>query len=403
MEMSPVLAIGIIITVGFFGGLLVRRFGLPMITGYIIVGILLSPSLLNVIPEATIGNLDFIINICLGIIAFMIGSSLRLESLRKVWRSIAWITLFQSLGAWFLITLLLPLLGHFILNIEGATFWQVYFPMAFVIGAVSCATAPAAIMAIVSEYRAKGPLTTSLLAVVTLDDAIAITAVAFALAISQSLVGGLGLSMFQMLGVPSAQIAGSVGLGLAFGFLLMHMTRLARTRELLLVIAFGMIMLCVGIADLLGISSILACMMAGFFLVNKGKRLEIFHVIEGIKDAIFVLLFVLAGLHFNLRIMQTTVVLAGLIVLLRCTGKYVGTRIGAEISHAPGAIKKYLGIALLPKAGVSVGLILLAEHAFPLFGAIMLNAVLASVIINELLAPPLVKYAIFKAREAVSA
>jgi Kef-type K+ transport system membrane component KefB len=401
MGMNFVFAIGIMIIVGFFGGLVARKFKFPMITGYIIVGMLLSPSLLNAIPAETIKNLDVIVDIGLGIIAFLVGSNLRLESLRKFGKIIAWITPLQSLGAWLLVTLGLALLGPFILKIEGATFSQVYFPLAFVIGAVSCATAPAVTMAIVSEYRAKGPLTTSLLAVVALDDAVAIIATAIALGISQPLVSGAGsASLFQILGVSLLEIAGSVAVGLVFGFALMYINRLVRTRELLLVTVFGMIMLCVGISDLLGVSSILACMMAGFFLVNRMKGAETFHVIEGIEDLVFVMFFVLAGLHFDLGVMQTAGVLALLIVLLRCTGKYTGTRIGATISHAPDAIKKYLGLALLPKAGVTIGLILLAERAFPLFGTIMLNAVLASVIINELLGPPLSKYAIFKAGEA---
>ncbi|PIU12631.1 MAG: sodium:proton antiporter [Hadesarchaea archaeon CG08_land_8_20_14_0_20_51_8] len=404
MEMNLVLAIGIMIIVGFFGGLVARKFKLPMILGYIIVGMLLSPSLLNVIHAETIKNLNVIVDVGLSIIAFLIGGALSLKSLRKLGKIIAWITPLQSLGAWFLVTLGLALLGPFILNIEGATFSQVYFPLAFVIGAVSCATAPAATMAIIHEYKARGSMTTTLLAVVALDDAVAVIATAIALGISLPLASGAGsVSLFRMLGVPLLEIAGSVAVGLIFGLLLMYMSRLARTPEFILVAVLGNIVVCVGISDLLGVSSILACMMIGFFLVNTLKKGEVFHVIEGIEDLVFVVFFVLAGLHFDLGVMRSAGVLALLIVLFRCTGKYTGTRIGATISHAPDAIKKYLGLALLPKAGVTIGLILLAERAFPLFGAIMLNAVLASVIINELIAPPLSKYAIFKAGEAGAA
>jgi len=112
------------------------------------------------------------------------------------------------------------------------------------------------------------------------------------------------------------------------------------------------------------------------------------------------MLFVLAGLHFDWSVMKTAGILALLIVLSRYFGKYFGTRAGATISHASGEVKKYLGLALLPQAGVALGLMLLAKRAFPDLGAIMLNAVLASVIINELITPPLTKLAIFKAGEA---
>jgi len=273
--------------------------------------------------------------------------------------------------------------------------------MAFVIGAISCATAPAATMAIISEYRAKGPFTTTLLAVVGLDDAIAVIAFAIASGISQPLVNDAGsISFYQMLGVPFVHIAESILLGVVFAIVLMYISRLARTRELLLVVIFGMIMLCTGVTTYLGLSSILANMVAGFIIVNKVKRREMFDVVEEIENVVYVIFFVLAGLHFDLSVMKFAGILALLIVLTRCIGKYTGVRVGATISHAPDNVKKYLGFALLPKAGVTIGLVLLASIEFPTFGVVMLNAVLASAIINELIAPPMTKYAIFKSGEA---
>ncbi len=401
MEMNLVLAIGIIIVIGFLGGLATKRIKFPRITGYIIIGILLSPSLLNIISAATIENLDIMTNIALGIIAFLIGGSLHLEPLRKLGRSIAWITTFQSLGAWLIVTLLLVFLSPFILTIPNATMAQTYFPMAFIIGAISCATAPAAIMAIIHEYKASGPLTTTLLAVVALDDAVAVIAFAIALGICQPLVGGAGgISFYQMLGIPFLHIAESIAIGILFGFALIYIAKLAKTPDLLLVIVFGMIMLCDGVAELLGISAILANMVAGFIVMNKARKREMFLVVEKIEGVIYVIFFVLAGLHFDLGVMKAAGILALLIILGRCLGKYFGARAGATISHSSGEVKKYLGLALLPKAGVTIGLVILAKRAFPTFGAIMVNAVLASVIINELIAPLLTKYAIFKAGEA---
>jgi len=397
--MNLILAIGIIVVVGFFGGLAAGKIKFPRITGYILIGILLSPSLLNIIPTETVGRLDIITDIALGFIAYLIGGSLRWESIQKLGRSIATILPFQSLGAWFLVTIVLALLGHLIL--PNQAFWQTYFPMAFIIGAISCATAPAATMAIIKQYKAKGPLTTTLLAVVALDDAIAVIAFAIALGISLPLVSGAGnISLHQMVGVPFLHIAESAGIGIIFAFALAYISRLVRARELLLVVVFGIIMLCAGITSYLGVSSILANMIVGFIVVNKVKRREMFLVVEEIEDVLFAMFFVLAGLHFDLSVLKTAGILALLIFVTRCLGKYFGARAGAKASHASDAVQKYLGLALLPKAGVTVGLVLLAERAFPSFGTIMLNAVLASVIINELTAPPLTRYAIFKAGEA---
>jgi Kef-type K+ transport system membrane component KefB len=343
--------------------------------------------------------LNLITDVALGIIAYLIGGSLHWEDLQKLAKSITWIVPFESLGAWFLVTLVLASLGSLI--IPGETFWQTYFPMAFIIGAVSCATAPAATMAIIREYRAKGPFTTTLLAVVGLDDAIAVIAFAIASGISQPLVNGAeSISFYQMLGIPFLHIVESVAIGIAFAIALMYMIRLARTRELVLVVVFGMIMLCTGVSTYLGLSLILANMVAGFIIANKVKRREMFDVVGEIENVVYVIFFVLAGLHFDLSVMKFAGILALLIVLARCLGKYTGVRVGAGISHAPDNVKKYLGFALLPKAGVTVGLVLLASIEFPTFGVLMLNAVLASTIINELVAPPLTKYAIFKSGEA---
>jgi Kef-type K+ transport system membrane component KefB len=237
--------------------------------------------------------------------------------------------------------------------------------------------------------------------VVGLDDAIAVIAFAIASGISQPLVNDAGsISFYQMLGIPFLHIGESILIGIVFAIVLMYMIRLARTRELLLVVVFGMIMLCTGVSTYLGLSSILANMVAGFIIVNKVNRREMFDVVGEIEDVVYVIFFVLAGLHFDLSVMKFAGILALLIVLARCLGKYMGVRVGAKISHAPDNVKKYLGFALLPKAGVTVGLVLLASTQFPTFGVLMLNAVLASAIINELIAPPLTKYAIFKAGEA---
>jgi len=387
MEMNLILAIGIIIVIGFLGGLVTEKIKFPRITGYIIIGLLLSPSLLNVISAETIENLDILTNIALGVIAFLIGGSLHLETIRKLGKSIAWITPFESLSAWLLVTLLLVFLSPLILSIPNATWSQTYLPLALIIGAISCATAPAATMAIIHEYKAKGPLTTTLLAVVGLDDAIAVIAFAVALGISQPLVGVGGISFSQMLGVPFLHIAEAIAIGILFGFALIY-------------IVFGMILLGDGVAELLGVSAILANMVAGFIVMNTARKREMFLVIEKIEEIIFVMLFVLAGLHFDLGVMKVAGILALLIVLGRYLGKYFGARAGATISHASTEVKKYLGLALLPQAGIALGLMLLAKRTFPTFGDIMMNAVLASVIINELVTPPLTKYAIFKAGEA---
>ena len=165
----------------------------------------------------------------------------------------------------------------------------------------------------------------------------------------------------------------------------------------------GIVLLSVGTAKALNISSILTSMTIGFVVVNRMKRSEdMFKVISDIEDIVFAMFFTLAGAHFDLGSIRVAGILGLLIFVGRGLGKFEGARIGASISHAPEVIKKYLGFGLLPTAGVTIGLAMLAKQhpAFSAMGNIMISAVLVSVIINELIAPPLIKYALFKAGEA---
>jgi len=394
------LVIGVMITAGLLGGVLLNRVKFPRVTGYIIIGIVLSPSVLNLVSRATIDSLDIVTHVALGIIAYLIGASLRLEAIRKLGRSIAWITPSQSLGAWAIVTLAIVFLAAPILAVPGATFVTDYFPMALVIGAIATATAPAVTMAVIREFKAKGPFTTTLLAVVALDDAIAVIAFSVAVGIAQSLVSGVGVSLYQMMAIPASEIFGAIGIGAAFGFALIYMAKLVKTRALLLAVVLGMIVLCTGVTNILGISLIMANMAIGFIVANRVKDSGPIVVIEGIEDVVFAVFFVLAGMHFDASVMRTAGVLAVVVFAVRFAGKYFGTRIGAGISGASNAVKKYLGFALVPQAGVALGLALLAKNIFPALGDIIVNVVLVSVIINEVGAPSLTKYALFKAGEA---
>lgn len=354
--MNLILAVGVLAIAGFFGGLLAKRIRYPRISGYIIVGMLLSPSILNVIPSQLIReDLSVVTDIVLGVIAYLIGGSLSIERLKKLGKNIVTITPFEALGAWIFVTLLILSLGHFVIkfDISNPNFYQTYLPMAIIIGAISSATAPAAILAIIHEYRAKGTLTTTLLGVVALDDAFAIISFAIATSIAAVLIIGVeALSLYQMLIVPMFDVVGSLLLGAGFGFTLVYMSRFSKTRKTLLVTVLGMIMLSIGTAKFLGISSLLANMAMGFVIVNKMRPSEkMFAVISDIEDVIFAVFFTLAGAHFDLGVVKTAGILALLIVIGRFSGKFVGARIGATISQAPTVVRKYLGFALLPKAG----------------------------------------------------
>lgn len=395
--MNFILAAGILIIAGYFGGLAARKIRFPRITGYLVIGMILSPSLLNIIPKGLIqGELTIITEIALGIIAYLVGGNLELKALKTVGKSVFSITLLEANGAWFVVTLLITFLMPLFIRMDISK----CFYMAIVIGAISCATAPAATLAVIHEYKAKGPLTTTLLDVVALDDAFAIIAYSIAIAIVGVLAGGVASSPLVS---GLVEIFGSLALGGALGFGLVWLARYIQRRQMLLVVVSGMILLAVGLAKPLGLSSLLSCMAIGFVVVNWLPHPEqLFGVVNDIEDLVFAVFFTLAGTHFDLAALKIGGILALLMLGGRFAGKYWGARFGATVSRSPETVRKYTGLGLLPQAGVAIGLVLLVKQipALSEMASLMVNAVLAQVILNELIAPPLTKYALFKAGEA---
>ncbi|MEE9197909.1 MAG: cation:proton antiporter [bacterium] len=394
--------IGLLILLSQLGGRLANRLRAPRILGYLVTGILFGPSVLGLFSETLVKEeLTLITDIALILIAFSIGGALSLNKLGRLGPTVLWITVTQTHGAFFLVTVLLSV---FFLLIHGLPmFWSAYFPMALVIGAISAATAPAAILAIVQEYKAKGPFTTILFGVVALDDALTILFFAFAATIAKSLVHQSAITWQNVLLVPAFSIMMAVALGLASGLCLRYLASPFIThREVMFGVLIGFMFFTSGLAISFGASPLLATMMLGFVVVNFIEHLEdVFSILETVEETIFGLFFALAGAHMDFSTIPTVGWIALLIVAGRFSGKLLGTRIGAGVSNAPESVKKYLGLALLPKAGVTIGLVLAAEAIFPDVGIakLMVNAVIGSTIINELMTPFFVRYALRKAGE----
>ncbi len=399
----PLFHIGLLLLCGYVGGKVANYVRAPRVSGYLVAGMLLSPSILGIFHEELVkDDLTIITDMALGIIAFSIGGTLELVRLQRLGKHIFWITLVQAIAAFFLAT---AVIATFFPMIHGSefSFRGVYLPMAIVIGAISAATAPAATLAIIHEYKAKGPLTTILLGVVTLDDGLTILFYAFAVTLARSFITQDPLSWQSMVIVPSLHIAIALALGGAVGVCIRMLIRFIPRREALLGVMVGCIFLTSGLALSLKSSPLLANMVLGFMVVNFVRHGEdLFGVVESIEESIFMMFFTLAGAHLDLAVMQTAGWLAVLLTVGRFSGKLLGTCLGAHISHAPETVKRYLGLGLLPTAGVAIGLVLMAKDLFesPLISEVMVSAVLGSVIINELLSPLLVRYALVKSGEA---
>lgn len=402
----PLVHIGLLLLCGYAGGKIAKYLRAPRVSGYIVTGMLLSPSVLGVFHEELVKeDLILITDIALSIIAFSIGGSLVLRKLKRLGGQILWITPTQAVAAFLFTTALIASAFPLIADqwrASSHSFGQVFFPMALVIGAISAATAPATTLAIIHEYRAKGPLTTILLGVVALDDGLTIFFYAFAISVAQALTIRGTFSWQSMVVLPGFHILIALALGGVVGLCLGKLIHFVQRREAMLGVIVGSVFLTSGLAIGLDASPLLANMMLGFMAANFVRSShDLFGVVERIEEPIFAMFFTLAGAHLDLRVIETAGWLALLISLGRFAGKLLGSRLGAQISDAPETVKKYLGLGLLPTAGVTVGLVLLARDSFgpSQVSEVMVSAVLGSVILNELLAPVLVRYALTKAGE----
>ena len=396
-ETIDILAIvGILIAFSFLASKLFQYLGIPQVVGFIVAGVFLGTSFLNVIPLELSNELTFISEIALGLIGFDMGGHLRFRQLRKMGRSILFILLFESLGTFALVSA-----GIYALTQSLHT--------ALIFGALSSATAPAATVDVLAEYDAEGPLTTSILAVVGLDDAMSLLLFSIAVAGAEAvLTGAQSLSPLQIIEYPIFEIGGSILLGLAAGLLLNTIMGRMKGLHDSMAISVGFVFLAVGLSQTFGLSLILTSMVMGLTVVNRspehGKRIRF--TIEQAGPVIYVLFFTLVGARFQLALIPTMGVLGIAYVLLRSFGKFAGAWLGGTIGGAEPAVRDNLGLALLSQAGVAIGLALDCECRFAelgpegqALGSLVLGVITATTFIVQIIGPIGVKLAVQRAGE----
>ncbi len=364
--------------------------------GYIIIGVFLGSSFLNVVSLKTIDQLTLLSSLALAFIGFTIGGELAFRDLKDLGPSIIVIALMESLTAFALVA--------------GAIFMITRnLPVALIFGALAAATAPAATVDVLWEYKAKGPLTTSLFAVVGIDDAVALIIYGFASAIAKAILTHSELSAVSMVLVPVYAILGAIALGGLVGFLLGQVLKRFSGETDHLLVTLGAILLVSGLAIQLGFSLILTNMILGVALINFSRRRVAFTAIARISPPFYLLFFILVGARLQIGLVGQLGIMGLAYIIFRTVGKSAGAWFGATISGAPGVVRKYLGFGLLSQAGVAIGLSIEAAQTFRGLGSEGLNLALLAVnviagttFVFQVLGPPLTKMAIFRAGEAGS-
>ena len=404
----------LLISWALFAGLLMTRvtniFKLPDVTAYLIVGVIIGPSILGKLGIQGIGftsfeevdSLSIISDVALGFIAFAIGNKFKLSEIKHIGKQAFVIGIFQAVVATLCVDVVLILLHYIMPDI-------VTIPMAITLGAIAAATAPAATLMVVKQYKANGPVTDILLPVVALDDAVGLVIFAASFGTASAMISG-NANVLNLIVEPILEIVASLLLGSVVALILTYLESkfFSNTNRLILIIAS--IIITVAIAKVSfrvgsfggSFSPLLVCMMLGTVFCNICPLSgELMDIADKWSQPILVLFFVLSGAELDLSVFQNPIVIVvGIIyVLTRSFGKYIGARISADMVGSKEVIKKYLGITLLPQAGVALGMSAIVARSLGANGLLIRNITLFGVLIYELIGPTLTKIALEKAGE----
>ena len=426
MDFSIFAYVAILLLVALFSTRLMRKLKLPNVTGYIVTGIIMGPFVFGLlfnkfsydgikdgIIYGFVDKISWVSTVALGFIAFSIGTSFKRNTIKALGKRVLVITVLEAVGASILVIIAL-LVAHFIFPDQIS--WQ----MVLVLSAIASATAPAATLMVIKQYNARGPLVDTLLPVVALDDAAALILFAILFQLASALSGG-DISVYTVLLKPLIEILISLAVGTALGFLISLMNRWFKSRNNRLIWCIFSVFAALGVyylfkSENMGgfeLSSLLICMMAGAiytnFVKDSNRTLD---VMDRFTSPIYMMFFVISGASLDLSIFFNSdgllvVAVAFVYIIFRVIGKWGGAYIGASITRCEPQVKKYLGFALIPQAGVAIGL---STTAYRLFssnpspecqraGALILAIILTSTLVYELIGPMAAKFAFKKAHE----
>ncbi len=400
------------VSIALLGGLLMTRafkpLKLPSVTAYLIAGVLIGPYCLGQLGIGGLGfssmadveHLGVIADVALGFIAFSIGNEFRLEELKVIGKKAVVIGIFQALVATLFVDL--ALLGLYLVMPDKISVAQI-----ITLGAIATATAPAATLMVVRQYKAKGPLTDLLLPIVALDDAVGLIVFAVSFGIAKTLGTGV-IDSVSIIVNPLVEIFASLVLGAVMGWLLTQLEKLfnSNTNRLNMTIAFVFLTVSLSMIDFhigavhVSFSSLLVCMMLGTVFCNI---CPLSHDLMGQADKwtspLFALFFVISGAELELSVFTdyAVVVIGVVYIVFRCLGKYYGTFASAKATQCEDGICKYLGITLFPQAGVALGMCAIASAQFGEPGILIRNITLFAVLIYEIFGPVLTRWALTKA------
>jgi Kef-type K+ transport system membrane component KefB/CBS domain-containing protein len=390
--------LGVVVLGGGLASLLAKRFRIPQVVSYILIGLLVGQSGLRLITTDLIGKLQPLNYFALGLIGFSIGGELTGRMFRKYGKQLVTILISEALTAFVVVTLLVALVGRIFIH-DSAQLWS----LAFLLGAIASATAPAATTDVLWEYRTRGPLTQTILGIVALDDGLALILFAVASSIAGSLMGTAEGGILSTVLHPIIEMTGSVGIGLTAGCVLGWVLKYLKSDDRVLCVSIGALLSVLGLAYLLELDILLSAMALGATLSNVRKDLSkrVFRLLNTFSPPVYIIFFAFVGASMDLSKMSGSILaLGGIYLVGRTVGKVSGAYFGARMADAPRTVQKYLPMCLFSQAGVAIGLSILAGQRFTgEIGNTIVLAITGTTFIVQLIGPSCVRIATSKAGE----
>ena len=380
-ETRILLVLSIILFAGFIMTRLTNTLNLPKVSGYILAGILIGPCGLNMIPADMIDSLSFVSDLALAFIAFGVGKFFKKEVIRKTGSKVLIVTFFGALTAGVLVTVFSRAVFHLDLD------------FALILGAIATATAPASTMMTINQYKAKGEFVNTLLQIVALDDVVCLLAFSIVAAIAGA-TGGGGVAA-QEIALPIAYNLFALLLGFFCGYFLSRLLIPARSKDNRLILAIAMLTGISGICTSLNISPLLSCMVFGASYINLTRDKKLYRQLNNFSPPVMSLFFIVSGMKLDVTALSTVGVIGISYFVVRIVGKYIGTYVGCAITGMSKEARKYMGLALVPQAGVAIGLAFLGERLLPgERGQLLLTIILSSSVLYEMVGPICAKLAL---------
>lgn len=394
---QPVAAVIISVALMLFAGFLLTRLTkllrLPNVTAYILAGILLGPYVLDLVPQRIIDGTDFLSDIALAFIAFSTGEFFKLSVLKKSGMKVVWITIFEAVLA----SVFVFILTFFVLRLELA--------FSIVLAALASATAPASTMMTIRQTGAKGDFVDTLLQVVALDDVVGLVLYSVAISVALASLGGKGGFSFDTLVKPILLNLAVLALGGVFGLIMKLLMPAHRSTDNKLIIAVALLFAFCGICALIDVSPLLGCMAMGTVYTNVAENDKLFKQLGYFSPPILLLFFVRSGMNFKLDALFSAsgslggaplIAVGAGYFLVRIAGKYIGAWLGCAMTGKDRLVRNYLGLALIPQAGVAIGLASLGARTLGgTMGSDLETIILASSVLYELLGPGCAKLALY--------